>query len=786
MTNNPAIISSIKFIIAFFAATMMCAVIYAIPASAAPWGDYIAGGDYIVMGGDTLTVDDYSKGKVIVQSGTLTVNGDSGMSTYDLVVELQGTSSLIWNANNGGAVIVTGTGKSITVSGNLITSSWDNSALTIDANVEKITITNASIQHLEGLQNCINIDGGSADITIDGVDVGVYEPLSDKDGVVVSSAGSLLIKNTEVRYIENNTGHALNLTGITNGTTITNSTIRNISSSKPAIITDSSLSIGGSATVIESNYYGINISGTGTTLEMTGGSVTGISGIYTPVGSFNTLNLKGGTITAEKDAALLINGTTDVVINGAELVGDNYGVQLTGTSSTLKMINGSVSAKTAITATGAGKVEILGGRVTGISYGYGIVTGTTPVTISGGEILGEYAGLSISSGTVDITGGTISSSNNNGISLSGGTLNITPGRSSRIIIKGATRSIFEYGASPNYNNIQYYYISENYGGTAKTGYNNNVDPFANSTAYKYIEFLGSLPSFTVTVNGGTANGQASPLTVPADSTVSIAPVSRYFKNWTAVGVALIDPETGVQTFTMPFNDVIITAVSYNSTGGSNGPASSTTPPPPIDYTTLTAKEEYITVTATLNKSGSVNSTKTAADVKIASGRTDKINLIIPEGGTGISDAAMKKIIAAANGAKIYLYFEFYNSATAAAEDLGSVYVPISGATGQVLTSIYYDTKNIDYAESYIKRRWGKTILDSFETADKSGWVNTATVTVSLESLDFAADDGEKLYAAIYDTKTKKWYRANIEIIDGEAVIKTRRTGVYTILTEPIY
>jgi hypothetical protein len=658
MTNNAAIISSIKFIIAFFAATMMCAVIYAIPASAA--SEWTTGN---VSTDTEYYINDSSSGTVTVGEGVkLTVTGSYNSASANILnVVLDIDASLEWRAtvNGGGSLIVTalGAGASVDFIGAAFNTTG-SPAVSIGAGLDMVTISNARI---------------------------------------TCTTGS-------------------------------------------AIQTQSSIT-------------------------MTSGEVSGTA-MGIGVESGDSVTLSGGRITASTDRAVNIVGVADIDISGVELVGNNYGLFINDSSANLNMTSGELSGKVGLYLSKFDTANITGGKITStaeIGYRAVYVFGNGTVTIGGtANIDGGSAnhGVDVNNGSAEllVTGGNISGANGIQLSffdsatISGGTISgtgmlgqgihsgitksfkIKPTAGKTVFVKGIGQALFIYdtigNTQPELENVLYYITSENYSGTPEVGTETATAAFVNESKYKFVKFTTEVPV-----------------------------------------VVVVDPPEEEEKPRIP-------------TGGSNGPATSTTPPPPVDYASI--REESITVTATLNKSGSVNSTKTAADVKTASGRTDKINLIIPEGGTGISDAAMKKIITAANGAKVHLYFGFYNSANAAAEDLGSVYVPISGATGQVLTSIYFDTKNIDYAESYIKRRWGKTMLDSFETADKSGWGESATVSVSLESLDFSADDGEKLYAAIYDPKTNKWYRANIEIIDGEAVIKTKRTGVYTILTEPIH
>jgi hypothetical protein len=107
------------------------------------------------------------------------------------------------------------------------------------------------------------------------------------------------------------------------------------------------------------------------------------------------------------------------------------------------------------------------------------------------------------------------------------------------------------------------------------------------------------------------------------------------------------------------------------------------------------------------------------------------------------------------------------------------------------TELFFETGRIYTVQNYIKKRWNPGILGAFETAQKGGWVVgedlrfTVTLSVSLDKLGFEADDGTELFALIYDTKAKKWYQADAEIIDGDVVIKTKRTGIVAIVTKSV-
>jgi hypothetical protein len=194
----------------------------------------------------------------------------------------------------------------------------------------------------------------------------------------------------------------------------------------------------------------------------------------------------------------------------------------------------------------------------------------------------------------------------------------------------------------------------------------------------------------------------------------------------------------------------------------------------------------------VNESGSINSQATAAAVSEAAqiarenGETS-VTIQIPEGATGLSKNTVQKLVEAADGLEITLEL----TAIVDGEVVGGVTLPLTSETGQILTGLHFDTKRTEQIENYVTNKWDTDVLGSFETAQKGGWGNgetgtvSATLRVELEKLGFSADDGTKLYALIYDTKAKKWYQAAATIEDGNVVIKTKRTGIVTIVTDPV-
>ncbi|MDR0992252.1 MAG: hypothetical protein LBL87_05060 [Ruminococcus sp.] len=550
------------------------------------------------------------------------------------------------------------------------------------------------------------------------------------------------------------------------------------------------------------------------TLTMTGGTVQGESGFH--LSGVGATSISGGTITktGTADGAAIHIGTNDlnyalmegdmtisgnVIING----GTKYGIQvvdyvhslsypfeptlyiqsgtISGTTAgiaidrsivTLNISGGDISGGTGVELQDSAAASITGGNITangsGGDAGVDITgSGTTPTTTIGGtvrvnaastdaiRINNSSASLTITNGTfsganglqtsiystLTIEGGTFSGSgiNGQGIRNTGNkAIKIKPTAATPVLLKGVGQALSQdYGGSINLENVVSYITSVNTSGTPSVGTNTATAPFVNSSTYKYVKFLATALTKT-----------------PTTSTPSPEP-------------------------------------SNNNSGSGGEPYYNPTTPNSVSY----SKDEYILVIATLNKSGSVNSKETAKDMWLAEQRAKQFNipkiyLKIPEGGTGISAAALKKQYDTAKKTRLYLLFDYYETVIdkngkEKNNVIGSVFTPVNAKSGQFLTGIKFDSKNIDSVESYIKKKWNTTILGSFETTQKGGWYDTAKITIDIDNLGFSADNGTRLYALIYDTKAKKFYQTDVTVSKGNAIINTNRSGVVVIVNKSI-
>ncbi|MDR0943584.1 MAG: Ig-like domain-containing protein [Ruminococcus sp.] len=362
--------------------------------------------------------------------------------------------------------------------------------------------------------------------------------------------------------------------------------------------------------------------------------------------------------------------------------------------------------------------------------------------------------------------------------------------------------------------------------TAVTGVTGTIEITVNAP---YVE---PTTIYNVIVDGGTASPSSAAYGTVITVTATV-PRGQEFVSWTVSGISALGGSPA--SFTMPAEDVTITA-NFRSASDPSSPVTPaapstpsvpyfpTTPPPapptpPAPATPPAADNPYVNpqidiqetdtgveviapngvtstveetpegvkVEAGVNESGAVNAQATAAAVseaaKIAKESGESaITIQIPENAQGLSKNTIQQLVEAAGGLEITLEL----TSVADGKVVGGVTLPLTSATGQILTGLAFETKRTAQTESYVAENFNAKVLGSFETAQKGGWgVNAATISVGLDKLGFTAENGTKLQALIFDTKAKKWYKADAEIIDGNVVIITKRSGIVTIVTEPV-
>jgi hypothetical protein len=748
----------IKHLISLLFAVTAVVLTMALNVSAAvstDWDSYTSTG---VNADITLTVNHGSTGTVQVKDGaTLTV---TGTTIGNLEVELEENTHVVWqaNVNAPGSVTINivdytfGTGTTATFNGATINTNG-SPAVTIGAGVGSVTVSNSTIRTVSGkaIQTASNLTLNSGTITGNG-----------------------------------SYGTAVAITG------------------------DTELTISGAT--LEGDNYGVYTADSQTTITMTSGSVSAEQAINAAFAE--KVEISGGTLSGVGYGTTCIyTGAVTTIISGGDITGGWNGVLVTG--GTLEMTGGTITAEKALNLNSFTAASIIGGTIKSNGGGddaavYIIGNGTTTIggtavidgntahgvcvsngsavlLITNGTISGDDNAVQLNSfGSATITGGTFSGMDNSfGQGIRSGItkkFKIKPTASTPVIVKGFGQALFQTDApTPDIENVLYYFTSENFNGTGKTAYRNSENPFVNDTSYKYIELWANAPSFNVKIDGGTANGMNSQVTVPADTTVKIVPArGKEFTIWRADGVTLSSPYIGSQSFVMPLNDVTLTANFRTPTPMVYQPIPYV-PAPETPAPSVEPVPEWIEVIATLNKSGTVNSKETAADVAEAQGKnSEKILLIIPRDGTGISRSAVQKIYKAADETPIYLTFDFYETAEDEKSD-GNLLVKLTDKTGQILTRAYFDGAENANAQSYIMKNWKLKILGSVLTAQKSGWGDKAQIAVNLNELGLTSIDNENLYALIFDINTGKWYQIKAKIIEDDIVVNTTRSGVITFV-----
>jgi hypothetical protein len=544
-------------------------------------------------------------------------------------------------------------------------------------------------------------------------------------------------------------------------------------------------------------------------------------GDYNADTTITVTNESSGKITVT-ECAVTITGTA-VLSNPLEIETSSGGsviwqANVTGSGKVTFSGAGNATITGSITSTDAtfdsGAVEtssnlsVINSTISGGFAGIKANDGGT-ITISGANTYiqgGRYGLLILAGSTVNITGGTFSGTgeeNSLGIERYTGpdnaTCTVSPASGTPVLTKG------NYIAFSDHNlldNVMYYTESENYDGSDAITKKTADEAYSFNRNNKYLIFYAEAPSFNVNVIGGTANGSTS-AAIQAETEVSIIPTpGEVFIRWDSTGVVLTDPTTANQTFSMPLNDVTLTAVfeipsepeptPKRKPSRPSKPSSYSPPRAPVynpgdtqEYKTKSGITAKVTVTETgveveagLNKSGSVNSEATAAAVskaaEIARLSGEKtVTIDLPEGTIGLSKSTVQKLIDAAGDTEVVVNI----TTVIDGETVGSISVPLTSETGQILTGLSFESESINSAQDYIKNKWETDILGSFETAQKGGWGDTATLSVSMDKLGFSAEDGTSLYAIIYDTKTGIMYQVPAVIVGDEVVVETKRTGL---------
>jgi hypothetical protein len=283
-----------------------------------------------------------------------------------------------------------------------------------------------------------------------------------------------------------------------------------------------------------------------TSLEVSDGEITGTtgSGIYSLKGN---LDITGGTISttsiAPNKAAVYFSSTGNLTVSEAEIDGgDVDGVYIANILSDLAITSGTFSGEMAINVVNAENVEISGGTFTGKSSGLYVSSSITPT-------------VAIYGGTFNGTATTSYGINNANSSV---TPTITPAGGETVTVKGKTAAVngtFDYDITP-FAALSYLYdTAPEYGIFPNPVLDLSYDPL-------YVMFYAEVPTFTITVNGGTANGETEPFPAEYDTEIEIKPTEdRVFIEWEVDGYPWLEiPTEPIIRISMPLNPVTFTAI----------------------------------------------------------------------------------------------------------------------------------------------------------------------------------------------------------------------------------
>jgi uncharacterized repeat protein (TIGR02543 family) len=402
--------------------------------------------------------------------------------------------------------------------------------------------------------------------------------ITSTNGTAIYTIGSLEVTDGAITGV---TGiYALDENDNTNTIDISGGTITATGTTND----DSALCVDGSTTTVTISGGTITAADTAAvyifdaySFEMSDGTVTGVTGIYAE--DAYTITVSDDSSIEGTDTGVLIKGYTEFVMTGGTIEGGRFGINADESNGVI-ISGGTISA-------GENGIYIREGRLT-ISEEDGTTTitatdedssavwvnsGGSMVNISGGTLEAYHAiKLSCGDGGATITGGIFRATGSAGYGImfgSGSGFNFDTTQGTDITIQGKAAAIFEDAyRTPDYSKVLYYITSEDYdyaAGDEGAVFGINADtPYANEAEFQYVQFLSTPPSYTVTVDGGRVNGNLS-ATIQAGSLVIITLDNpEGFEEWIAAGIEL-DDETGqTQEFTMPLNDVTLTA-SYDNT-----------------------------------------------------------------------------------------------------------------------------------------------------------------------------------------------------------------------------
>lgn len=743
--------------VALFAALLTCCLVIGI--AAAPADDAAAVSDgYVARTGEAGT-DTYYKTlteaiAAVPENGTVTVIADTAL---DASVNLTKSVTLAGN----GVISTSATGAhTIVLAGNV--------KLTVTGNVEiKATGDNASAIYQSASANTEITLSGNAKVTSNYWTINYNQNTGNTANVKVTISENASVSG---KYgITINKKFLLNLTMTGGAITTTSSDAVYVDSAS----TDGTANINISGGTIAAKRYGIYLMKLSRlTMKMTGGSVSGTTGIYVQATVNQVeINLFGGSVSGTTDAAVWLNPVknstySDCVVNidGASLTGKQYAIAFQGYSGgnaiaymTVNVKESDPAKPTLLSVTDttlteskgvfrmvdASQVElnVSGGTFTTAGkacvFYASNVDGYTKFNLSGGTAItnGSYffwnngrtfdVTLSGSFDTGDGQTGSFGTPTNNLFNLTGGTTNITSSAS----ITAAKTFFYNKGGKQN--------IKITGGKLTATGFifNNN----------------GATANITVSGGALSSNGQVMYTdagTVNVELTGSTA-------TYTAGGNSVFCTSGGTVTFTVNA-DITATKVIFRAQAGTQnviingGNIACTTN---IAYNTFTKKNATTTTNVTIN--GGDLTTNGKSNMFYAIAGTLNVNFY----GGVIHDGK-------------YLV-HYYEITTAGSENFAKGQVLVDMSSGYISTGCSLFVSNGSSEgnvrivkgtitcttaanEMYILARWGAPNIATGGTA-------VSNITVEGGNFSFS-NAGKTLYTAVIGMKGSG--KANVTISGG--------------------
>ena len=390
----------------------------------------------ISVTGGTVTgkigIYNYSSGSVTINGTNAKVEGTSGNGITGESGTITVTKGTVTGSTNG--IIISSTGKAVVNGGYVSSSSTNNNDGIIAYGTSNTVISSGTvIGNRAGVYNdgagTVTISGGS----VSGTTVGLMNrnngivnitggTISGANGIQNwSSPGIVIVNGDNVKIESSDTGLVGGsgtitvskgfITGIKSGVSIANST---------GVLTINGGTItAGQNGIVSQNASTINV--LGGYISSTDTSTNTKSGLY-QVGGVATITVSGGTITGY--TGIYNNSSSSLTVNGG-FVSGTVATGIYQSHGTLTVTGGTIVGSDGVTVNSSQtdvliKVNGPNAKVEGTSNA-GIIGYRGSVNVSNGSVIGVTTGATVSNGTMTITGGTVTGTTY-GVSVDNGIL----------------------------------------------------------------------------------------------------------------------------------------------------------------------------------------------------------------------------------------------------------------------------------------------------------------------------------------------------------------------------